>query len=47
MFDFRNTHSPVISNKGYIDIFFSGELIYKNICEITNEKMQFLESEMS
>jgi hypothetical protein len=26
--DYRNTRSPFISDKGYIDFFFSGELIY-------------------
>jgi len=26
--DYRNTRSPFISEKGYIDFFLSGELIY-------------------
>ena len=26
--DYRNTKSPYISDKGYIDLFFSGELVY-------------------
>ena len=42
MIDFRNTHSPVIYNQEYIDIFFSGELIYKDICNIKNDKMEFI-----
>jgi hypothetical protein len=27
--DYRNTRSPTISDKGFIDLFLSGELIYK------------------
>jgi hypothetical protein len=27
--DYRNTRSPTISPNGFIDLFFSGELIYK------------------
>jgi mannosyltransferase OCH1-like enzyme len=28
--DYRNTHSPIISERGYIDLFIYGELLYNN-----------------
>lgn len=41
--DYRNTRSPFISEKGYIDFFLSGELIYnKEGCgAIKNSEMSF------